>query len=430
VILASSLPLYAVVLAITNFSNRRVLRNAMERMADFESQLVESISAIQTIKRFGLEDEAYRRAESRLVRLLRPVFRAGATGIFSSQTTELTSRLVVILLFWVGAGLVLRNEMSPGELLGFYALVGYLTAPMTQLIGANRAVQDALISGERLFEIMDLERERTTSGSLSALPPGPVRFVDVHFRYGRRKPAIQALDLTIQRGRTTAIVGPSGSGKSTVAALLQRLYPIDRGRISIGEVDLHHLEITAIRRWIAVVPQDLPLFSGSVAENIALGDSSPDLDRIVSICREIELFSVIDALPSGFATTLGSSGADLSAGQRQKIAIARAIYRDPEILILDEASSNLDALGEIAVQRCLHRLELAGKTIIVIAHRLATAARGHRIVVLDEGRVSEEGSHADLLAAGGLYSRLWVGQNSPSHFGELVQEDRSFAAAR
>jgi ATP-binding cassette, subfamily C, bacteriocin exporter len=413
-VVAMAVPLYALVLAVTNAVNRRVLRNTMERAADLESQLVESISGMATIKRFGLEAEAASKIEQRLIRLLRPAFRAGVTSAHSGHAAELISKLSVIALFWVGSGFVIRNEMTPGELMSFYALLGYLTGPVMHLIGANRTVQDALIAADRLFEIMDLDGEEDGRHARSTvIPPGDIHFERVCFRYGSRGRVLSDLDLMIHRGQLTAIVGQSGSGKTTAMSLLQKLYPIESGFIRVGGVDLRNLDTTRLRGCIASVPQEVHLFSGTVIENIAIGASAPNMAKVFSICHEIGLHQFIESLPEGYATMLGGSGVALSGGQRQKIAIARALYRDPDILILDEASSNLDSIGEESVLRCLLRLRTEGRTVIVIAHRLATVVRADRIVVMENGKVCEEGTHSALLRANGTYSNLWAHQHPP-----------------
>lgn len=402
------LPAYAIVLWVTNSVNRRVLRSTMERAADFEGELVESIHAVATIKHFGLELEAEGRTEPRLVRLLRPVYRAGVMSVVSAQASEFISRLTVIALFWVGAGLVIDGGMTPGGLLSVYALLGYFAVPVTRLIGANRTIQDALIAADRLFEILDVEREVTEGQSvMQSLPAGDIRFDDVCFRYGNRRRTLEGLQMVLPRGRTSAIVGPSGSGKSTTLALLHKLYPIESGAVRIGDVDLRHLDTAEVRRRIVVVPQDVHMLPGSVLSNIVVGNRAPDLARVTAICRDLEINALIEELPAGYGTPLGAGGITLSAGQRQKIAIARALYCEPDVLVLDEASSHLDSIGEEAVQRCLRELRDSGTTVIIVAHRLATIAGADLIVVLEGGRVVEQGAHGQLLAAGGLYRSLW-----------------------
>jgi ABC-type bacteriocin transporter len=404
-------PLYGAIYAVTNRVNRRTLRTVMERGADLESQLVESLNSVATIKRFGLEWFSNLRTEARFVRLLRGIYSASVLGIGSGAAAGFVSSLATIVLLWMGAGLVLDRAMTPGELMSCYALVGYLTGPVARLIGMNRTAQDALIAADRLFEIMDLEREEAQPRmELTPDMVGDVHFRGVSFRYGTRTRVFTDLNLTIPHGRMTAVVGESGSGKSTLLSLLQNLYPLEAGQVVLGDFDIRHVGNVSLRRLVSVVPQRIDLFAGTVVENVAVGDFEPDMRRLLTLCKQLGISEFVEQMPAGYHTHLGENGVALSGGQRQRIAIARALYRDPEILILDEATSSLDSVSEQHVQQAIASLKERGKTVIVIAHRLSTVMGADRIVVLDQGAVVEEGTHADLLARGGHYYRLWEHQ--------------------
>lgn len=406
-VVGATIPLYAAVLALANRANRRNQRSVMERAAELESHLVESVAAMATVRALGLEAPSELRAEARVVRLLRAVRRAGGTAIGASSAAELLGRTATVAVVWAGAPLVIGQSLSPGELMSFYALVGHLTGPVSSIIGANQGVQDALVALDRLGDVLDLEPE--PSGGVELLPAriGDLRFREVTFRYGARPPVLHGLNLIIPRGQVTAIVGESGSGKSTIAALLHKLHPLESGQVAIGELDLRYVDACSLRRSIGMVPQRVVLFAGSIASNIAAGEPIPDMERVLHAARRVGVLELIESLPQGFATEIGDDGLTLSGGQRQRIALARVLYRDPPILVLDEATSALDALSEQQIQRCLRELRAEGKTIVQIAHRLAIARDADWIVVVEGGRVAEEGTHEELLRRGGSYERMW-----------------------
>lgn len=408
-IMLSVIPVYLVVYVLTNKLNKKAQRKLMEDSAELESQLVESLNAIGTIKRFGLENHANEKTESRFVKLLQTGYSSNLNSVFSGTSAELISRLLTIVLLWIGAGFVLDNMLTPGELLSFYTLIGYFTGPISALIGMNKTLQDAIIASDRLFEIMDLERENDENQiELSSEQIGDIRFEQVSFRYGTRINVFEDLNLSIPKGKFTAIVGESGSGKSTLMAILQNIYPIQKGNISIGKYDLKYIRTASLRQIIAVVPQKIDLFAGNVVDNIAIGDHEPDMQRILDIAEQLGILDFIETLSRGFQTYLGENGTTLSGGQRQRIAIARALYRQPEILILDEATSSLDSASEQYVQKAINLLKTCNKTVIVIAHRLSTLNHADKIIVLDKGKVLEEGTHKELLyKADSAYANLW-----------------------
>lgn len=403
------IPIYLLIYFVTDRLNKRAQRKLMEDAAELESQLVESLNAVGTIKRFGLESFANDKTETRFIKLLKDGFKSNMNTVFSGTSAELTSRLLTIVLLWVGAGYVLDSQITPGELLSFYTLIGYFTAPVSSLIGMNKTVQDAVIAADRLFEIMDLERESDENQiELSPDKIGDIHFENVSFRYGSRVAVFEDLKLNIEQGKFTAIVGESGSGKSTLMSILQNIYPIQKGNVYIGKYDLKYISNSSLRRMVSVVPQQIDLFAGNVIDNIAVGDYEPDMQKIIDIATQLGLIDFIESLPKGFQTYLGENGTSLSGGQRQRIAIARALYRDPEILILDEATSSLDSASEQYVQRMIELLKARHKTVIVIAHRLSTLNNADKIIVLDHGVVIEEGSHKALRSKeNSRYSDLW-----------------------
>ena len=416
------IPIYSAIYLITNRLNSKVQRKLMENAADLESQLVESLNAVGTIKRFGLEDHANQKTEARFSKLLDSVYKSGMNSIFSGSSTELVSHSFTIILLWVGAGFVLDKQISPGELLSFYTLIGYFTGPVSSFVGMNKTVQDAIIASDRLFEIMEMEQENEDyKFELSNSNIGNVRFVDVSFRYGSRVLVFDKLNLEIPFQKLTGIVGESGSGKSTLMSILQNIYPLNNGQVFIGDYSINHISNSSLRRIIGVVPQKIDLFSADIITNISIGDDQPDIKRIISICNMLGITQFIDELPNGFQTQLGENGVSLSGGQRQRIAIARALYREPEILILDEASSSLDPVSERFVQNAIEFLLAEKKTVIMISHRLSSIQRAGLIIVLKNGKVAEEGEHAELLSKQGEYYHLWS-QQIPMDFQNYIQK--------
>ncbi|BFP43030.1 peptidase domain-containing ABC transporter [Flavobacteriaceae bacterium GF1] len=407
-IMAVIIPIYIIIYWVVNRLNRKVERKVMEDGADLESQLVESLNAVGTIKRFGLEDFANVKTETRFIKLLYSGYKSALNSIFSNTSSNTISQLFVIILLWAGSGFVIDKEITPGELLSFYAIIGYFTGPLVSLIGANKEIQNALIAADRLFEILDLEREEHGEKiTLTKEGIGDISFENVGFSYGTRVEVFKDFNLGIKKGKITAFVGESGSGKSTLVSLLQNMYPINQGTIHIGSANLAYLDNESLRKLVAVVPQKIDLFAGNVIENIAVGDLEPDMECIIEICKQMGIMEFIESLPNGFGTYLGENGATLSGGQKQRIAIARALYKKPEILVLDEATSSLDSGSENFVQKAIMELRQKNKTIVLIAHRLSTVVNADTIVVLEKGKVIEQGPHESLYAKKGRYYQLW-----------------------
>lgn len=381
----------------------------MESGADLEAQLVESVNAISTIKRFGIEDFANMKTESRFVQLLKNTFKSIYGSVIVGNGVQFISTGITVAVLWTGSLLVIDKELTPGTLMLFYSLVGYVVSPVGTLITSNQTIQDVLIAADRLFQIMDLECEQndTEKMVLTSEMIGDITFRDVAFRYGSRKQVFESLNLTIQKGKTTAVIGESGSGKTTLMSLLQHIYNVQNGEIRIGNYDISQISNESLRRRVGTVPQKIELFAGTVVENIALGDFNPDMKRIMDIITQLGLKDFIDGLPNEFATHIGEHGASLSGGERQRLAIARALYRQPDILILDEATSSLDSISEKYVKETLDLFASQGKTTIIIAHRLSTVRNADEIMVIDKGNVAEIGNHVSLIASGGIYSRLW-----------------------
>ena len=406
------IPFYMIIYFLLNYFNKKVERTIMENAADLQTQLVESISHIRTVKEFGIEEFSNIKTENKFVKLLFTIYKSGLNGIFAATSTQFLASLFTVILLWIGSGYVIENSITPGELFSFYALIGYFTSPVAALVGMNKTVQNALIAADRLFEIMDLEREETENKiELQRDHIGTIKFENVSFRYGSRVEVFKDFNITFQKNRMTAIVGESGSGKTTLISLLQNLYPITEGKIHIGDYDLKYIHYKSLRNFIGVIPQQLNLFSGTIIDNIALGDSFPNIQRILHLSKQLGITEFVEKLPNGFETQIGENGTMLSGGQKQRIAIARALYKNPEILLMDEATSSLDTNSEQIVKDTINSFKSEGKTIIIIAHRLSTISSADTIIVMENGKVVESGNHENLISKKQKYHELWNKQS-------------------
>ena len=407
-----AIPFYIGLYLTFNLINKKILRRIMENSAELESHLVESINTITAIKEFSVSEYTNLKTETRFFRLLHSVYIASRSNIIIQGLSELLAGILIISVLQFGSLMVINNEFTPGTLLSFYALLAYLLGPISYLVNASKFMQDAVIAADRLFQIMDLECEESHVNKiiLTREMIGDIHFNHITFRYGSRLQVFDNLNLTIAKGEISAIVGESGSGKTSLIALLENLYPVQSGSVEIGKYNLQQIQPDSLRSYIGIVPQQIELISATIAENIAFGDAEPDVRRIIDICGMLNMREFIEKIPGAYNAALGEHGVSLSGGERQRIAIARALYRDPEILILDEATSALDAMAEAHVRQMIRGLKTHGKTILIITHRFRSIMYADRIFVLHKGRLVEEGSHQSLMAGKGYYFGLWKQQ--------------------
>jgi len=325
--------------------------------------------------------------------------------------SQLLHALTVTSVLWVGANLVLGQQLTIGQLIAFNMLMGSVMAPLMGLIGMWDELHEAGVAMERLGDVLDMEPEQKPEDQPSRilLPSlrGDIRLQDVYFRYGGKETpyVLENISFELKAGETVALVGHSGSGKTTLAKLLVGFYPPSEGKISIDGYNLNLIDKDYYRAQIGYVMQSNLLFSGTVAENIALGESNPDRRRIVEVARLADAHGFISKLPQGYEQTVGERGVGLSGGQIQRLCIARSLYRDPRLLIFDEATSALDTQSETNILRNLSGV-LEGRTALVIAHRLSTIMNADKILVLYQGRIVEEGTHQTLFDRQGMYYQL------------------------
>jgi subfamily B ATP-binding cassette protein MsbA len=400
-------PVLALLLAPMMRRLKRGFRKAFDQRGELLSVLQETVSGIRLVKASGAERHESRRFADRSGRYTRRMIRTGALAEAASPLSESLSSLVALALMWIGASMVLGSGgIGPEQFIAFIMLALRLISPMKAMAQFPAMLQLSLAAAERFFEVLDTRPEpRTRPGDrvVEELRE-EIRFEDVSFEYEPGRPVIRDVSLAVPRGEVVALVGPSGAGKSTLVDLLPRFIEPSRGRITLDGVDISHISMPSLRSLFGIVSQETVIFHDTVYANIAYGnDRLPG--EVEAAARAANAYDFIRELPEGYQTQLGDRGVRLSGGQRQRIGIARALLRDSPILILDEATSSLDTESEQLIQRALARL-LTGRTVFVIAHRLSTVHEADRILVLDEGRIAEQGRYEDLYAAGGLYRRL------------------------
>lgn len=406
---SATIPCYAALALIMRTRFGRSQRRTMEAGADLNALLVEAMSGAETIKALGAERAIVERSDDRLVPFLNGVFRTNYLGISTNTISALFTGLSNLIVLWIGAHRVANGDLSLGELMAVNVLVLAMAEPLERLVNATQSLQDGFVTLDRLSEVLDLPTESGTRSTqtLSATCRGEIVLDSVLFRYGTREAALNGVSLRIEPGTTTALVGPSGSGKSTIAKLIQGFYVPEAGSVMIDDIDVRLLAPAILRRQLAIVPQQAALFSGTIIDNIALGQGgAPDLTHVIGAAKLAGAHSFVSRLPDGYATILGEHGIQLSAGERQRLALARALYRDAPIIILDEVTSALDANAEEAIRETLQSLH-GTHTIVIIAHRLSTVRQADQIVVLQNGRIVEQGSHASLTSRRGEYSEMW-----------------------
>ncbi|MDR0490643.1 MAG: peptidase domain-containing ABC transporter [Oscillospiraceae bacterium] len=408
--------LYGVIVFSFNKPLQKINRKSMEENAQLTSFLVESLNGIETVKAFNSERSANIETEKKFVRLQRALFHNGVLNNFSGSLSGFISAVGGVVILWVGAHFVINGTLTIGQLLTFNALLVYFLDPVKNLINLQPMMQTAIVASDRLGEILDLELEKTEGDERKMRPASlhaPILIKGLDFRYGTRQLVLQDINLSIRSGEKIALVGESGSGKTTLVKLLLNFYPWEKGDIQIGPYNIKDINLEWLREKIAYISQDVFLFSGTIFENLTLGLPDPAMEEVVRVAEMTCAHDFINSFPLRYETLLEENGANLSGGQKQRLAITRALLKKPDILIMDEATSNLDSITEKAISRMIDE-QTSGITSIIIAHRLSTIMRCDRIFIMDNGRFVESGSHAELMAMQGRYYRLWKEQTPES----------------
>ena len=412
-IVLAVLPLYVALSVVVTPIFRARLNERFNRGAENYSFLVESVNGIQTLKAMAAEPQMQRRWEEQLAGYVRASLGTANLGNVAGQIGSFFNKVTLISILWAGAYLVMRGELTVGELIAFNMLAGRVTAPVLRIVQLWQDFQQAGVSVERLSDVLNAPTEPSHRPGQTGLPRlgGRVVFDCVTFRYRPDRPEVlRRVSFSVPAGQVVGIVGRSGSGKSTITKLIQRLYAPESGRVLVDGLDLAQTDPVGLRRQIGVVLQENFLFNRSVRENIEIAHPGLPIEAVIRAAGLAGAHEFILALPEGYDTVVGEHGCSLSGGQRQRVAIARALVTDPRILIFDEATSALDYESERLIQGNLAQI-CAGRTVFNIAHRLSTVRGADRILVIDEGVIVEQGTHEDLLGLGGHYARLYGFQN-------------------
>jgi subfamily B ATP-binding cassette protein MsbA len=400
-------PVNILLISVISRKLRKGSRRAQEKMADMTSVLQETISGVRVVKAFGME--GFERSKFNIFNLkyLGIYLKMRKVAELASPSSEMLGMIASMTILWYGGRLVIDSELAPANLMMFLVAMLWVVSPIKNLSKLNNVIQEAMASAERVFQILDIPTESDQSGKrkIDAIERN-INYRGVSFSYENGPEVLSGIDMDIVRGEVVALVGPSGAGKSTIADLLPRFYTPDSGSIMIDGVDIAEIELESLRSLMGIVTQETILFNDTVFNNIAYGLEDCDPSAVEEAARAANAHRFISEMPAGYSTIIGDRGIQLSGGQRQRLAIARALLKNPQILILDEATSSLDVESEALVQQAIDRL-VKGRTTLVIAHRLSTIRNANRIVVVENGKIIQSGSHEELIGEDGTYRKLY-----------------------
>ena len=404
--------LYGIIVFVYNKPIKKINRKIMEMNSKVTSQFVETINGIETIKAFNQEDNEKEKTDKLYKKFLKKVFNGGVLSLSQQTITMFVAVVGELVILWVGVAYVIKGELTLGELITFNALLGYFIEPIKNLINLQPSIQTAVVAADRLGEILDITPEYNYEHEQlnDKIKFDKISISNLDFRYGTRELVLKDINLEICRGEKIAFVGESGSGKTTLAKLLVRLYEQEKGNIKLDSVDIRDFPISQIRNNFSYISQNAFLFSGTIKENLLFGNSDASDNDILRVCKICELEEYINSLPLKYNTRIEENGKNLSGGQKQRLAIARALLKNPKILIMDEATSNLDYITEKTIENTINKFS-KNMTTIIIAHRLSTIKDCDKIFVFKDGQIVETGNHRDLLKQRGYYYQLWNGQD-------------------
>ena len=401
-----------VLLSSSTYKRLIYTRAAVE--AEKYSHFVESISGISTIKALSVENDSYGKAELKIIDSIQKGFSLNNFGNAIATVESFLSQIGNLVVYFYGSILIMRGDMSLGELISFVTLLGFFLGPLSRLITLQPQIQELSVAGKRLGEIFDSKEESTEKDFSFHLDKKhdfkKISVKNLSFAFGSRGNTLQDINLEINAGQKVAFVGSSGSGKTTLMKLLLKFYSPDKGKILLDDKNITDYNTSDYRNYFGYVPQETLLFSDTIQGNIALGNYDASPEEIKKAAKDADALGFIERLDEGFSTKVGEKGASLSGGERQRLSLARVLLRKPKILILDEATSSLDSLSEASIMNTIDNLP-EGTTTIIVAHRLSTVTKCDKIFVLDEGKLVEEGTHEELLNKNSFYSRLWKSQN-------------------
>lgn len=397
-----------VIYPVTRFTNklRQASRRAQENISRLSQILFETITSSRIVHAYQMEKREAEKFDQESQKLLQEGLRTSRIVSFSSPFMEWLSGVAAVLVMWYGSHEIRSGLLTPGDFTAFLTALFFMYTPLKKLSKANQSIQQAIASYSRIDEVLKRQEMIVEAPNAQPLPRlhDSIEFRDVGFQYNEI-PVLEDVDFRVSAGEVIALVGPSGAGKSTLINLLPRLYDVTSGSILIDGYDIRSITLNSLRSQIGLVTQEIILFDDTVASNIAYGEESASREKIELAARAAYAHDFIMTLPQGYETNIGERGHRLSGGQRQRIALSRAILRDPAILILDEATSELDAESEIMIQKALTEL-MKNRTTFIIAHRLSTIRKADKIIVLEQGRIQEIGTHDDLLDSKGLYRKF------------------------